>query len=158
MATAVAACTELEKLPVSFKTTQKILTNLLNHPDEAKYRKLRLENKSVKQLVDLWPVLNILTSVGFARTQCARQTKNNHVHLPPKEEVLLLEGPVPATQVNDLLQIMNGLSQEVNDACDEKKGGKDDDSPTTETDAKRKPSAESDEQRSNKKQKGDEGN
>ena len=65
VATAVAACAELEKLPLSFEATKKILTNLLHHPDDPKYRKLRLENKSVRQLVDLEPVLNILSSVGF---------------------------------------------------------------------------------------------
>lgn len=72
MATAVAACAELEKLPLLFKATRKILSNLVSKPDEMKYRRLRLENKAVKELIDLEPVLNILSSVGFTRKQCKR--------------------------------------------------------------------------------------
>mmetsp|Transcript_6665 Transcript_6665/g.15119 ORF Transcript_6665/g.15119 Transcript_6665/m.15119 type:complete len:244 (+) Transcript_6665:142-873(+) len=164
VATAVAACTELEKLPLSFKTTQKILSNLFNEPEELKYRKLRLENKSVKQLVDLEPVLNILTSVGFARTQCARQNKSDaksiNADLLPTEEVLLLEGPVPSAQINELLQIMKGLTAEANEndiECDGKKNGEDfDSSSSTEVKEKRKPpdDAASDKLESNKKTKG----
>lgn len=121
VATAVAACAELEKLPLSFNTTKKILSNVSKHPNDPKYRKLRLENKSVKRLVDLEPVLNILTSIGFVRTQCARQTKpNEQSTLPATEEVLLLEGPVPKS-VNELLEIIEGMSPErkedANDAC-----------------------------------------
>ena len=70
------------------------MTNLQLHPDEEKYRKLRLENKKVKEVCDLEPVLNILTSVGFVRTHCARQSKKKNAdidNLPPTEEVLLLE-------------------------------------------------------------------
>ena len=127
LSTAVAACLELEKLPLSFSTVQKILTNLQLHPDEQKYRKLRLENKAVKELCDLEPVLNILTSVGFVRTHCARQSKKKNVdidNLSPTEEVLLLEGPVPTTQVNELLQILNGLSSGDDTNIDKKKESK----------------------------------
>ena len=178
VATAVAACTALEKLPLSFKTVQKILTNLLKHPDEPKYRKLRLENKSVKELCDLEPVLNILTYVGFVRTQCVRQPskKTTNVNatsdLQHTEEVLLLEGPLPTGQVNELLQILNGLSGEDNidaSCCngDEKKMDCSKDTnaslkTTTDTSAKRKPSNDASEEAtdsdSNKKQKSTEEN
>jgi len=155
VSTAVAACLELEKLPLSFSTVQKILTNLQLHPDEQKYRKLRLENKSVKELCDLEPVLNILTSVGFIRTHCARQSKkkkNVDIDLPPTEEVLLLEGPVPTEQVNELLQILNGLSS--GDGT-EKKDSKSSAGKEEDTNGKRKPTDAS-EVESNKKQKADE--
>ncbi|KAL7534065.1 hypothetical protein ACHAXR_005617 [Thalassiosira sp. AJA248-18] len=165
VATAVAACAELEKLPVSFKTTQKILTNLLQKPDDPKYRKLRLENKNVKQLVDLDPVLNILTSVGFVRKQCPRQIEtkkqdaNNNANPAPTEEVLLLEGPVPTAQVNELLEILNGLTPEGNngnsDGCNENKSNKTN-PPSSETIEKRKSSAATEESTPNKKPKVDE--
>ena len=174
VATAVAACTALEKLPLSFKTVQKILTNLLKHPDEPKYRKLRLENKSVKELCDIEPVLNILTYVGFVRTQCVRQPSkkttnvNADADLPHTEEVLLLEGPLPTGQANELLQILNGLSGEdnIDSSCcngDEKKMDcrKDTNASlktTTDVSAKRKPSSndaseDATDSDSNKKQK-----
>lgn len=164
VASAVAACSSLEALPLSFKTTQKILTNLLNKPDEQKYRKLRMENKSVKQLVDLEPVLNILIYIGFVRTQCARQIKtkkqgetNVDANLPPTEDVLLLEGQVPINQVKELLDIMNGLSQQdeenENNYTTAKDGtsGKIDDSGIT-TEKRKRPSLP-DESEANKKQK-----
>jgi hypothetical protein len=74
-------------------------------------RKLRLENKAVRELVDLEPVLNILTSIGFVRSNCERQAKSKDVHcgLPPTEQVLQLNGPLPESQINELLQIMNSL-------------------------------------------------
>ena len=166
ISTAVAACLQLEKLPLSFSTVQKILTNLQQYPDEQKYRKLRLENKSVKELCDLEPVLNILTSVGFVRTHCARQSKkkkNTDTDLPPTEEVLLLEGPVPTTQVNELLQILNGLSSGDDTNIDSKiSSEKDKDTTGEEEDingTKRKPvdtSEGKEEVGSNKKQKADE--
>jgi hypothetical protein len=114
IATAVSAIVELEKLPLSYNTTKQILSNLVNHPNEAKYRKLRLENKAVRELVDLEPVLNILTSIGFVRLNCARQRKLKDVNdkangLPPTEQVLQLNGPLPESQINELLQIMNSL-------------------------------------------------
>ena len=165
ISTAVHACMRLEKLPLSFSTVQKILINLQLHPDEQKYRKLRLENKSVKALCDLEPVLNILTSVGFVKTHCARQIKkkNADIDLPPTEEVLLLEGPVPTEQVNELLQILNGLSSGDDTNVDEKKSSeKDKDTAEEEdTNGKRKSSDNTalggkEEVESNKKQKADE--
>jgi len=109
---AVAACSELEKLPLSFKATQKILSNLLKSPDEAKYRKLRIgENKKVKELLDYEPVLNILTSVGFARKNCPRESKSeSKTTTPPTEEVLILEGEVPTSQIRELLNVLEGLT------------------------------------------------
>lgn len=110
---AVHACSELEKLPLSFKATQKILSNLLKSPEDPKYRKLRIaENKKVKELLDFAPVLNILTSIGFARKHCQRQSKseNETGSTMPTEEVLILEGEVPTSQIRDLLNILEGLT------------------------------------------------
>ena len=157
VATAVAACTELEKLPLSFKTTKRILSNLSKNPNDLKYRKLRLENKSVKQLVDLEPVLNILTSIGFVRTQCARQIHptqgaKTNANLPPTEEVLLLEGPV-LKEVNELLEILDGLSSEHNE--NNVNSSDNTNSSSTELEEKRKSSTASEETKSNKKQKGE---
>jgi len=159
VATAVAACAELEKLPLSFKTTKKILSNLMQNPNESKYRKLRLENKSVKKLVDLEPVLNILTSIGFVRTQCSRQmrpslqdTKSN-ADLTPTEEVLLLEGPVPKEQVSGLLEILDGLTATEQKENNENRSGNSNGSSPTE---KRKSLSASGGTTYNKKQKGEE--
>ena len=111
---AVAACSELEKLPLSFKATQTILSNLLKCPDdESKYRKLRIaENKKVKELLDYEPVLNILKSVGFARKHCPRESKSETETgtTLPTEEVLILEGEVPTSQIRDLLDVLEGLT------------------------------------------------
>ena len=161
LATAVAACTELEKLPQSFKTTQKILTNLLRKPEEQKYRKLRMENKSVKQLVDLEPVLNILTSIGFVRKQCERQQNTKHsVELLPMEDVLLLEGPLPTDHVHELLEILDGLAPVANKTCNYSKHDEGDSPTTTKCHVsmreKRKLLAESDKDIPNKKQKDEE--
>lgn len=111
---AVASCTELEKLPLSFKATQKILSNLITFPEELKYRKLRLSNKRVKELVDFEPVLNILTSVGFVRRQCPRDQKTQHdaETITPTEEVLILDGDVPMSQIRDLLDILESLTKQ----------------------------------------------
>jgi hypothetical protein len=109
------ACVELEKLPLSFRTTKQILSNLLKSPAEAKYRKLRLEYKAVKDLVDLEPVLNILTSVGFVRKNCARDIQSNTMKsnqtevLLPTENLLLLEGPIQTAQINELLKVMGAM-------------------------------------------------
>ena len=113
MATAVVACAELEKLPLSFKATRRILSNLVSKPHEMKYRKLRLENKVVKELIDIEPVLNILISVGFTRKMCERPlSENTNTTTNPtlKEEVLLLEGTLPLDHVNKLLEIIDGVS------------------------------------------------
>jgi hypothetical protein len=116
IATAISAISELEKLPLSFKAIKRILSNLVSKPDEMKYRKLRLENKAVKELLDLEPVVNILASVGFTRELCDRvvsETDTNTTN--PKEEVLILEGAVPIDQINELLEIFDGLSNDDTD-------------------------------------------
>lgn len=118
VATAVAACSELEKLPLSFKATRRILSNLVAKPDEMKYRKLRLENKQVKNLIDLEPVLNILTAVGFTRKLCDRTVSNINA-TTAKEEVLILEDDVPIDLLNDLLEIFDGMTNDSNASCRE---------------------------------------
>lgn len=112
IATAVSAISELEKLPLSFKATRRVLSNLVSKPDEMKYRKLRLENKAVKELVDLEPVLNILISVGFTREFCDRVASESTTTANTKEEVLILEGAVPLDQINELLEIFDGVSND----------------------------------------------
>ena len=122
VATAVAACAELEALPLSFKAVQRILTNLRKSPDEIKYRRLRLENPAVKKLVDLDPVLRILTSIGFVRKEEERSVaeegskSDDKSGKPPVEQVLVLEGDADIGQIKDLLEILDGLSSESGDA------------------------------------------
>ena len=123
VATAVAACAELEALPLSFKAVQRILTNLSKSPDEIKYRRLRLENPAVKKYVDLAPVLRILTSIGFVRKEEERSVEEGSQssddksnNKPPVEQVLVLEGDVDVGQIRDLLNILDGLSSESGDA------------------------------------------
>mmetsp|Transcript_26094 Transcript_26094/g.75342 ORF Transcript_26094/g.75342 Transcript_26094/m.75342 type:complete len:266 (-) Transcript_26094:141-938(-) len=113
VATAVAACTELETLPLSFKAVQRILSNLCKSPDEVKYRRLRLENPSVRKYVDLDPVLRILTSIGFVRTEEERAVEEgSQSDRPPVEQILVLEGDVDVGQIKELLEILDGLSRE----------------------------------------------
>ena len=115
VATAVAACTELEALPLSFKAVQKILTNLSKRPDEVKYRRLRLENPAVRKYCDLDPVLRILTSIGFVRKEEERVVEEgSQTDKPPVEQVLVLEGDVDIGQIKELLEILDGLSSENN--------------------------------------------
>ena len=140
---AVAACTELEKLPLSFKATQKILSNLVKAPEEPKYRKLRLENKRVKELLDFDPVLNILSAVGFARKQCPREQKNDTETktTTQTEEVLVLEGEVPISQIKDLLNIFEGLSPQQQHSNNEQEAGEnkcDSSSPSSREENKRR--------------------
>ena len=115
VATAVAACTELEALPLSFKAVQKILSNLSKRPDEVKYRRLRLENPAVRKYCDLDPVLRILTSIGFVRKEEERAVEEgSQTDKPPVEQVLVLEGDVDIGQIKELLEILDGLSSENN--------------------------------------------
>jgi len=115
VATAVAACTELEALPLSFKAVQKILSNLSQSPDEVKYRRLRLENPAVRKYCDLDPVLRILTSIGFVRKEEERAVEEgSQTDKPPVEQVLVLEGDVDVGQIKELLDILDGLSPENN--------------------------------------------
>ena len=115
VATAVAACTELEALPLSFRAVQKILTNLSKRPDEVKYRRLRLENPAVRKYCDLDPVLRILTSIGFVRKEEERVVEEgSQTDKPPVEQVLVLEGDVDVGQIKELLEILDGLSSENN--------------------------------------------
>lgn len=114
LASAVAALSELERLPLSFKATRRILANLVSKPNEMKYRRLRLENKSVRELIDLEPVLNILTSVGFTKKLCERTLTIGSVEneTNTKEEVLILDGTVPVSQIKDLLEVFDGISKD----------------------------------------------
>ena len=87
-------------------------------------------------------------------------------NLPPTEEVLLLEGPVPTEQVNELLQILNGLSSGDDTNIDKKRESKSSDNGNKTTgeddmNEKRKSSDNTapegkEEAGSNKKQKADE--
>jgi hypothetical protein len=127
VATAVAACAELEALPLSFKAVQRILSNLSKNPDEVKYRRLRLENPAVRKYVDLDPVLRILTSIGFVRTEEERSVDNgpsSDKSKPPVEQVLVLEGDVDECQINELLEILDGLSPESGDNAEQVDGKK----------------------------------
>lgn len=120
---AVTACSELAKLPLSFKATRKILTNLARSPEEPKYRKLRIgENKKVKELLDFEPVLNILSSVGFVRKSCPREKTNNTETNLCTEEVLVLEGEVPTSQIGELLSILESLAPETQNSQETSKG------------------------------------
>ena len=102
MATAIAVCSELESLPLSQKAIHAILRNLAKEPGNPKYRKLRLNNIKVKSLLDLDPCRRLLTLVGFAEKEV------------DKEPVLILEGSVNIDELKQLLDIMDGLTDEAN--------------------------------------------
>ncbi|CAJ1970341.1 unnamed protein product [Cylindrotheca closterium] len=107
IATAVSVCSELESLPLSRNSIQGLLKNLLKQPDNPKYRKLRLNNKKVKELLDLDPCRRLLTMVGFTEQELDR------------EPVLMLEGSVNVCEVRQLLDILEGLSDESETAATE---------------------------------------
>jgi hypothetical protein len=102
VASAVAVCSELvDNLPLSSKALQTILRNLIKDPSNPKYRKLRLRNKKVIELIDLDPCRRLLTLVGFTETQTQQD----------KEPVLLLldETPLNVSELQRLLEIFEGL-------------------------------------------------
>ena len=95
--------------------------------------------------------------------QPKQQGENNDASLPATmEEVLLLDGPVPEEEVNEILEILNGLSPDnehttdSNAACEASKNGKTNSSPSA-VKEKRNSQSESaeEESNSNKKQKGE---
>ena len=98
IATTVSICNELDALPLSQKAIKAILRNLLKQPENPKYRRLRLNNPKVKSLLDLDPCQRLLSLVGFVQQQ-----ENN-------EPVLVLEGSVNKEEVQQLLDILEGLS------------------------------------------------
>jgi hypothetical protein len=98
IATAVAVCSELESLPLSQKAIKAILRNLIKQPDNPKYRKLRLNNPKVKNLLDLDPCRRILTLIGFSQQKLQN------------EAILVLQGSVNIHEVQQLLDILDGLS------------------------------------------------
>lgn len=109
VATAIGVCSELESLPLSRKAIQAILRNLTKEPDNPKYRKLRLNNKKVKSLLDLDPCRRLLTMVGFTEQEV------------DKEPVLILDGSVNVSEVKQLLDIMDGLTNEAPITATQKK-------------------------------------
>lgn len=123
VATAVAACAELEALPLSFKAVHRILRNLSKSPDEIRYRRLRLENPAVKKYVDLDPVLRLLASIGFVRKEEERsveegsQSDDKCNNKPPVEQVLVLEGDVDVGLIQEFLNVLDGLSSESSATC-----------------------------------------
>jgi hypothetical protein len=107
VASAVAVCSELvDHLPLSSKALQTILRNLIKDPSNPKYRKLRLRNKKVRELIDLDPCRRLLTLIGFTETTETTQTQQDN-----KEPVLLLldETMINASELQQLLEIFEGL-------------------------------------------------
>ena len=95
---------------MSQATLRKILKNLQDHPTDPRFRRLRLENKSIKEYIDLEPVRRILESIGFCQKEEMRQKAK--AGFPPTEQVLVLEGDVDVDLVKDLADVMDGLSSE----------------------------------------------
>lgn len=111
VATAVAALSSaLERLPMSQATLRTILRNIQEHPTDPKFRRLRLENKSIKEYIDLEPVRRILESIGFFQTEETRQKPK--AGFPSTEQVLVLDGDVDVALVKELADVMDGLSSE----------------------------------------------
>jgi len=110
VATAVAALSSaLERLPMSRATLRKILDNIQQHPRDPKFRRLRLENRSIKEYIDLEPVRRILTSIGFVQKEEPRVNTKEGV-LPPTESFLVLEGDFDVDFVREIIDVLDGLS------------------------------------------------
>jgi hypothetical protein len=71
-------------------------------------------NLGLQMLIDLEPVLNILTSVGFTKKLCERTLTIGSLknETNTKEEVLILDGTVPVSQIKDLLEVFDGISKD----------------------------------------------
>lgn len=64
-----------EHCATTIKLLQTILRNVLDHPEEEKYRKLRLSNGKIKKHVcSSWGALELLENVGFVKKQLACMT------------------------------------------------------------------------------------
>ena len=121
MATAVAALSSvMDQLPMSQATLRTILKNLQEHPTEPKFRRLRLENKSIQSYIDLEPVRRILASIGFCQKEELRQKPKSGY--PPTEQVLVLEGDVDVELVKELADVMDGLSSHDGGTTNEEAG------------------------------------
>ena len=118
VASVVQVCNEIDSLPLSQKAIKSILRNLIKHPEDEKYRRLRLNNPRVKSLLDLDPCRRLLSQIGFVETTDELPNNNNDNN---KEPVLLLEGSVDAKEVQQLLDIFEGVLEE------EKEDGEDED-------------------------------
>ena len=66
IASTVKTCSELTNHPRTLRAIRRVLQNLMDHPDESKYRQLRLANATVQATLAAHPqALALLASVGF---------------------------------------------------------------------------------------------
>lgn len=81
----------VEKRKIAISTLMTLLKNLVEHPEEAKFRKVRLENQAIKAKI-LEPAkgtgIVILQSVGFTRT---RDDENQDCLIVPDPQTLTPE-------------------------------------------------------------------
>ena len=110
--------------------------------------------------MDLEPVLNILTCVGFSRKEIPRQLQTRgkkgggeDYNIPTTEEVLILEGHVPMSQVKELLEILEGLSPEPGTSVGDEKSSAKINTHSGEENGKRKTDSISVNESTNKKEK-----
>eukprot|EP00980_Cylindrotheca_fusiformis_P000982 scaffold265_cov131-Cylindrotheca_fusiformis.AAC.17 len=109
IASAVRVCSQIiDELPVSAKAIQTILRNLQKDPNNPKYRKLRLRNKKVQELLDLDPCRRVLTMVGFTETMQPSATSQSD---DEPMLVLLDDHRVDAGELQQLLDIFEGLQE-----------------------------------------------
>lgn len=97
----------LGKLPASQRTLRTILHNLYLHPEEPKYRILRLENKRISSEINLEPIRNVLDLVGFVQGQQPRAKPKPDY--PSTEAILHVESVVDRDFLKELIDILDGL-------------------------------------------------
>jgi hypothetical protein len=72
---------------IKFLTT--ILTNLVQHPNEQRYQKLKLSNPKIQTLIQSWSAMQILALIGFER-RSSTDNINRHEQTEEKEEILIV--------------------------------------------------------------------
>ena len=102
VAAAVISCKDLGDNPPSLRALQRVISNLLESPYEAKFRRLRLANPKVKVLLDVPPARRILACVGFTEVDTGESAA--------AEPDLVCEGDVDCELLERLLQVLCGLT------------------------------------------------
>lgn len=67
------------------KILQKYLSNLINHPDDEKYKVIRLGNPNIQKLMGIEGAVDFLLAVGFEYKSVSFEEENSH-----KEETYLV--------------------------------------------------------------------
>mmetsp|Transcript_9392 Transcript_9392/g.12211 ORF Transcript_9392/g.12211 Transcript_9392/m.12211 type:complete len:306 (-) Transcript_9392:1525-2442(-) len=78
-----------EEVEQSLKLINQVVANILKHPDELKYKKLRCSNKKVKKYItDVPGALNLFLQIGFRKVVDREGEKPEYVYLYESDETI----------------------------------------------------------------------